>query len=133
MTPSQIAVTLAGGLLAVAVNVYFFAPARSRAGRGARAGADPAPAGQGVQEVRVTVRDGYDPGVIEVAAGRPVRLLFRREEVAGCSDNVLIPEWGIAQRLPAHQETAVEFTPRKPGTYAFTCGMNMMRGRIVVR
>ncbi len=71
--------------------------------------------------------------MIEVEAGRPVRLLFRREEVAACSDIVLLPEWGIVQRLPAHEETAVEFTPREPGTYSFTCGMNMMRGRIVVR
>jgi len=135
MTPAQIAVTLPGMLLAVAVNVYFFAPARSPRSRGARSGSGgsaPAP-GAGAQEVRVTVRDGYDPSVIEVEAGRPVRLLFRREEVASCSDVVLLPEWGIVQRLLAREETVVEFTPREPGTYAFTCGMNMMRGRIVVR
>jgi len=135
MTAAQVAVTLAGALLAAAVNVYFFAPARSRRAPGARAGGGGRPAipGDGPQEVRVTVRDGYEPSVIEVEAGRTVRLLFRREEVASCSDTVLIPEWRIVQRLPAHQETAVEFTPRKPGSYPFTCGMNMMRGMIVVR
>ena len=136
MTPDRIAVTLAGVLLAAGVNLYFFAPPRSRRARGARPEASgpsaPAP-GNGAQEVRITVRDGYDPSRIEVEAGRPVRLLFRREEVASCSDTVSIPEWGIARRLPVHEETAVEFTPREPGTYPFTCGMNMMRGRIVVR
>ncbi|HEY2955071.1 MAG TPA: cupredoxin domain-containing protein [Candidatus Eisenbacteria bacterium] len=132
MTPAQVAVTLAGVALAAGVNLYFFTPRHPQRARSAGGGGAPG-AAQGVQEVRIRVRDGYDPSVIEVEAGRPVRLLFRREETASCSDIVLIPEWGIAERLPVHQETAVEFTPREPGTYAFACGMNMMRGRIEVR
>ena len=126
MTPEQIVLTLAGVGLIVAVNAYFFAP------RG-KTRALPAVTAGGAQEVRVTVEGGYRPDVIEVEAGRPVRLLFRREEVEGCSDTVLLPEWGIAQRLPALKETAVEFTPQQRGVYEFTCGMHMLRGRIVVR
>jgi len=38
MTAAQVVVTLAGVALAVAVNVYFFAPARARKARSARAG-----------------------------------------------------------------------------------------------
>jgi len=91
-----------------------------------------APAAAVAQEVRITVRGGYDPSRIQVRAGQPVRLVFRREEVAGCSDTVLLPEWGIARRLPAGEDTVVEFTPTIPGEYAFTCGMQMMRGTIVV-
>ena len=117
-------VTIGGVLLAVAVNVYFFAP---------RPAAVAAPvAVEGPQMVRIHVRDGYDPARIEVRAGRPVRLVFRRDEVEGCSDTVLIPEWGISQRLPAWEETLVEFTPRTPGEFEFTCGMHMLRGSIVV-
>ena len=86
----------------------------------------------GTQVAHISVRGGYDPARIEVKANLPVRLVFRREEVAGCSDTVLIPEWGIARRLPAGEDTAVEFTPRVPGEYGFTCGMQMMRGTIVV-
>ena len=117
-------VTVAGIALIAAVNLYFFARPRT-VGAVATAG--------GAQEVRVRVRGGYDPATIEVEAGRPVRLLFVREETEGCSDTVLLPEWGIAQQLPAHVETAVTFLPRKPGTYEFTCGMHMLRGSIVVK
>ncbi len=125
MTPPQIAVTLAGVLLIVATNLWFLGTRRARrAAAGLRSDS---------QEIRITVRDGYQPSAIEVEAGRPVRLLFRREEVEGCSDTVLLPEWGIVQRLPAHEETAVEFTPARPGSYEFTCGMHMLRGRIVVK
>ena len=38
MTAAQVVVTLAGVALAVAVNVYFFAPARARKAVSARAG-----------------------------------------------------------------------------------------------
>ena len=117
-------VTAGGVALAIAVNVYFFSPAKPVVAA--------APADAGPQVVRIAVRGGYDPARIEVRAGRPVRLLFRREEVEGCSDTVLIPEWGIAQRLPAYEDTVVEFTPTTPGEYEFTCGMHMLRGSIVV-
>ncbi|HVP14569.1 MAG TPA: hypothetical protein VMS88_03430, partial [Terriglobales bacterium] len=76
MDPTQIIVTLVGAALIVAVNTYFF-----RRPRAVRAAA----AGSGAQEVRVRVSGAYEPSVIEVDAGRPVRLLFVREETEGCS------------------------------------------------
>ena len=125
MNPGQWAVLLVALALIVGVNFYFFAPRRRAAAASATAG--------GPQEARIVVRDGYDPDVIQVRAGRPVRLVFRREEVEGCSDTVLLPEWKIAQKLPAHRDTVIEFTPATPGEYEFTCGMHMLRGKIVVR
>jgi plastocyanin domain-containing protein len=124
MDAVALAVTVAGLVLIAAVNVFFFVRPRAVTAVAAASGA---------QEVHVRVRDGYDPAAIEVEAGRPVRLLFLREETEGCSDTVLLPEWGIAQPLPAHVETPVVFTPTKPGTYEFTCGMRMLRGKIVVK
>jgi len=38
----------------------------------------------------------------------------------------------FARDLPAHETTPVEFTPDKPGEFTFTCGMNMLRGKLVV-
>ncbi len=124
MDPAALWVTVGGVALAIGVNVYFFSPRRATVVQPAAA--------DGPQEQRITVRGGYDPAVIEVRAGRPVRLVFRREEVEGCSDTVLLPEWGIVQRLAAFEDTAVEFTPRTPGEYEFTCGMHMLRGKVVV-
>ncbi len=124
MDPAQVFVTLLGTALIAAVNLYFFR--RSRA-------VQAAVAVSGAQEVHIRVSGGYEPAVIEVETGRPVRLLFLREETEGCSDTVLLPEWGIAQALPAHVEIPVEFTPTQPGTFDFTCGMHMLHGRIVVK
>ncbi len=86
----------------------------------------------GVQEVTVRVEGSYQPDRIEVRAGVPVRLKFDRRETTSCSERVVLPDFHISRELPAYQTTIVEFTPDKPGTYTFACGMNMYRGQLVV-
>lgn len=85
-----------------------------------------------LQERTITVKGGYSPATIAVAAGRPVRLTFDRQESAGCSAGVMIPAFGIARQLAAHAQTAIEFTPTGAGVYGYSCGMRMLRGTIVV-
>lgn len=122
MTPAQIAVTLLG-LAAVAwINWYFFL-----AGRGSAA---IAVADGGLQRVRVEVKGGYTPSLVRVRAGVPVRLEFHRDETNTCTEEVVLPDFGIRTFLPAHRTTPVSFTPTE-GTYEFTCGMGMVRGTIV--
>ena len=113
------------GATAIAwVNWYFFA---------AHGPAATASTGDGgVQQVTIAVRGGYEPGTVRVKAGSPVRLLFDRQETSGCSEEVVMPAFGIRRFLPAFQTTAVELPPQAAGTYEFTCGMGMLRGRIVV-
>jgi plastocyanin domain-containing protein len=86
-----------------------------------------------VQEVKVRVKGGYEPDVIVVEKGRPVRLDFYRDETSSCSETVVFGDFGIARPLPAFRSTAVEFTPETSGEFTFTCGMNMMRGRLIVK
>jgi plastocyanin domain-containing protein len=114
-----------GGLAAIAwVNWYFFLAGRSVATAAAVAG--------GMQEVTIGVHGGYDPAQVRVRAGSPVRLVFDRQETNGCSEEVVIPDFGIRRFLPAFEKTAVEITPRQAGTHEFTCGMGMLRGRLIV-
>jgi plastocyanin domain-containing protein len=125
MATSQLLV-LIGGLAAILwVNWYFFL-----AGKGdpaiAQAGA------RGLQEATITVLGGYHPAVVKVQRDRPVRLTFDRRETSSCSEEIVIPDFGIRKFLPAHQQTTVDFTPDKAGTYEFTCGMSMLRGKLVV-
>jgi plastocyanin domain-containing protein len=86
----------------------------------------------GVQAIKITVKGGYSPDVIVVKKGLPVRLDFYRDETASCSDRVVFGDFRIARDLPAFETTRVEFTPDRAGEFTFTCGMNMMRGRLVV-
>ena len=86
----------------------------------------------GVQHVKITVKGGYAPDLIVVKQGRPVRLDFYRDETASCSEEVIFGDFGIARPLPAFKTTPIEFTPDKVGEFTFTCGMNMIRGKLVV-
>jgi plastocyanin domain-containing protein len=86
----------------------------------------------GAQEVKVTVKGGYSPDVIVVKQGRPVRLYFYRDETASCSEQVVFGDFGVARNLPAFQTTTIELLPSRPGEFTFTCGMNMLRGKLVV-
>jgi plastocyanin domain-containing protein len=121
-------VVISGAAVAIAlVNWYFLAG--KRAPRAVVAAATQ----QGVQEVTIRVHGGYEPAVVEVAAGRPVRLTFDRAETNPCSEEVVLSAFGIRRDLPAFAKTTIEFTPDKPGRYEFTCGMGMLHGALVVR
>ena len=123
MTPAQITVTAAGAA-AIAWVLWYFLLSRGTRVAAAVSG--------GVQEVRVLVKGGYTPDTIVVQAGKPVRLQFYRDETADCSERVVFERFKIDQMLPAFQTTAVEFTPTEPGEYPFRCGMNMLKGLLVV-
>lgn len=89
----------------------------------------------GVQVVNVTVGPlGYEPGEIALQAGMPARLVFTRTIEGDCPSQVQIPALGVeATDLPMHEPVAVEFTPDEGGTFAFVCGMDMMRGSLLVQ
>lgn len=116
---------IAAGLAAIGwINWYFFfAERRTAVAVGAA---------DGSQEVTIGVRGGYDPAMVQLRAGAPVRLVFDRQETSGCSEEVVIPAFGIRKYLPAFEKTVVELTPMAPGTYEFTCGMSMLRGTLTV-
>ena len=124
MTTEQILVT-AAGLAGAAFVAWFFWFKRSE-------GVMASVVSDGYQEQMILVKGGYTPDTIRVAAGRPVRLLFRREETAACSEQVVLADFGKSAPLPMGTVVPVEFMPGDPGEHEFTCQMGMLRGRIIV-
>ena len=123
MDTSEILVLVGGVAAIVAVLWYFFGERQAVAANTTESG---------VQEVKITVKGGYSPDVVVVKQGRPVRLEFYRDETASCSEQVVFGDFGIARDLPAFRTTPVELTPTEPGEFTWTCGMNMLRGKLVV-
>ena len=121
MTPQvRFDVLLFVGLLAIS-----FAACASKAPEAEK---DPA-----VQEIKVIVKGEYLPNRIVVKKGRPVRLLFYREDDSECTAQVVIPDLKVKQDLALKKETAVAFVPEKEGEFTFACGMDMMKGKLVVK
>ncbi|HWP30679.1 MAG TPA: heavy metal translocating P-type ATPase [Fimbriimonadales bacterium] len=123
MTSTQIITLISGSGLIALIYWFFFGPRK----------AEKAKVTSGVQEVRIVVSGAYSPSRISVEVGKPVRLIFDRQEDDPCSEQVLIPEFRIQKDLPAFRQTSVEFTPDKVGEFRFTCGMGMYQGTLIVQ
>jgi len=114
-----------GGIALVVFIVWFFWLKKTK---GARA----VSSSGGYQEAMILVKGGYTPDIIVVQHGKPVRLRFRREETASCSEIVQFPDFNKSAKLPTGEEVLVEFLPDKPGEYGFSCQMGMFRGKLIV-
>ena len=124
MSTADILVMLVGLALIVGIAWFFWGPRQG----GVRA----ATSSSGYQEAMVLVKGGYTPDVIVVQHGKPVRLNFRREETAACSEMVVLADFNKSARLPEGETVSVEFLPEQPGEYEFACQMGMLRGKLVV-
>ena len=124
MTPDRWVVLIAG-ILIIGFIVWFFWLKRARGVRAAETSG-------GFQEAMILVKGGYTPDTIIVSRGRPVRLNFRREETASCSDKVVFEHFGKSAELPTGELVAVELMPKEAGEFAFACPMGMFHGRLIV-
>jgi len=122
MSSTEVVVLLAGVALIVAINWYFFAPQKAAAST--RAGA--------TQQVEIEVRGGYNPGTVRVKRGVPLQLVFNRQEKSPCSEEIVIPAFGVRRFLAPFSRTTVEITPDTAGKFEMTCGMSMLHGSLVV-
>lgn len=84
-------------------------------------------------EIEATAR-GFVPAEVELVAGVPAELVFTRTTASGCSASVQIAELDVKPTpLPQGEPVTIAITVEKPGTYIFACGMNMLKGKLVVR
>lgn len=125
MTADRLLVLVLAAAALAWIYWYFFIVPRHAVGQAARHGG-------AFQELAITVAAAYDPSVIRVRAGTPVRLTFTRIDTNSCTEEVVLGDFNIRTFLPTGTPTPVEFTPRTPGRYDFHCGMGMVHGTLVV-
>ena len=86
-----------------------------------------------IQRVTVSLTGlGYKPESFRLKRGIPARLAFIRKTASDCGEVLVIPAYGIRRYLPLNKAVIVNFTPRQTGTFNFMCGMDMLRGQIIV-
>jgi len=76
---------------------------------------------------------GYEPETLTLRAGQPARITFVRTTDKTCGTEVVFPSLKIRRPLPLNEPVVIEFTPRTSGEIGFVCGMNMLRGTVVVQ
>lgn len=139
----EITTGLTSGDAVVTKGSFFVRAERERLGLRAAPGAQ-APAGGGpgmpmgeavptADAMRVTITEkGFEPARVTASAGAPVRVTFLRTTENTCAKEVVLPSLNVKRPLPLNEPVVVEL-PQKAGEVAFTCGMNMLRGAVVIR
>jgi membrane fusion protein, heavy metal efflux system len=82
--------------------------------------------------VRVTAK-GFQPEQFKLKVGVLARITLVREVEVTCATEVVFPDFNIKRELPYNEPVVVEITPQKKGEVPFSCGMNMVRGKIIVQ
>ncbi|MEK6372239.1 MAG: cupredoxin domain-containing protein [Acidobacteriota bacterium] len=102
----------------------------------------PAPAAQtpaaptlaeGIQEHTIDVAGEFTPASVTLKAGQPARLHFRRGDKATCADEIVFPDLNIRKKIAANQTVTIDVPAQQARTLRFACGMDMMRGTVVVQ
>ena len=89
---------------------------------------------KGTKTIRVKVsKDGYTPSSVDIKKGEKVRLIFKRIDTQNCGGEVVIKSLNIRKTLPLNKNVTIEFTPTEAGEITFSCGMGMMKGKLIVQ
>lgn len=82
---------------------------------------------------QVTVaKAGFSPSSINVQKGEKVSLAFYRADAENCGSEVVFAKQKITKKLPVGETVLIEFTPNEAGEIGFACGMDMLRGKVIV-
>lgn len=98
------------------------------------AGLSAAPVSKPSKTITVKItKKGFEPKELSLPRGVPVRLIFIRQTAQTCGTEVTFPAYKITKPLPLNKPVAIAFTPTQEGNLTFTCGMDMLRGKVVVQ
>jgi plastocyanin domain-containing protein len=99
---------------------------------GAGAPAGTRPAAKREQRVVITVtKNGFEPALVRVKAGQPVRLVVTRTVERTCATDIVIKDYRVNRPLPLNRPVEVRLTPRKPGAIHYACAMDMFTGTLL--
>ena len=107
--------------------LVFFCPPKTDA---QKKSVKPKPA---IQRLTIRVKDsGYAASNVRLKRGVPARITIIRQSEYECGEEIVFPAFNIRRKLPLNKPVVVNFTPRQTGSLNFTCGMDMMRGKLIV-
>ena len=86
-----------------------------------------------LQTATIIVDGGYKPNVISLNLGKPAQITFIRKDPTSCLEEIIMPDFGIAEKLAVNKPFTITIQPNKAGSFTYTCGMRMFSGHIEVK
>lgn len=84
-------------------------------------------------EQTIQVGAAFTPASVTIPANQPVRLRFRRTDEATCADEIVLPELKMRKKISANETVTFDLPAQQARTLTFACGMDMMKGSVVVQ
>lgn len=81
----------------------------------------------------VVSKDGFAPQEISYKKGQLLKLAFVRLDDDNCGSEIVFKDLNIRKKLPVGEVVTVDVPTDKAGEINFTCGMDMMKGKIVIQ
>ena len=75
--------------------------------------------------------EGYSPNILIVQKGLQTNWIINGQDISNCSYQLAIPDADYSLNLK-EGKNEIKFTPKDTGVINFTCGMNMLYGKIVI-
>jgi|SRR3990167_1220590 len=83
--------------------------------------------------LEIIVDGGYKPQVIEIEKDKKTELTFIRKDATSCLEEIIFPDYRIRQYLPLNKPVKITLNPPHSRVSEFHCGMNMYKGKVVIK
>ena len=84
------------------------------------------------QQINITEDGHNDPAEVALQQGVPAQLTFTRTSTQGCLAQVHSTDLHFATELPLDQPQTVTIPTDRAGEFHFSCGMDMVSGKVVI-
>lgn len=81
----------------------------------------------------VVSENGFTPQEISFQQNQPLKLAFYRADANNCGSEVVFLNLNIRKKLPVGKVVLIDVPTAKTGEISFACGMDMMKGKIVIQ
>lgn len=81
----------------------------------------------------VVSENGFMPQEISYKQGQPLKLAFYRADDKNCGSEIVFKDLNIKKKLPVGKVVLVDIPTDKANKFSFACGMDLMKGKIVVQ
>ncbi len=81
----------------------------------------------------IVSKDGFTPSEISFKQGLPLKLAFYRADAQNCGTEVIFKDLHITKKLPVGKVVLIDIPTDTANEFSFTCGMDLMKGKIVVQ
>jgi plastocyanin domain-containing protein len=85
------------------------------------------------QEQTIEVAGAFTPASVTIPANTPARLHFRRGDEPTCAEEIVFPELNLRKKIAANETVTFDIPAQQARTLNFACGMDMLKGTIVVQ